>query len=171
MPCADRSPTVSSGASANVCTDMVHKTALPCVLVGCKCDNHPAHRQVDPAVVEQRAKTLVGDLLAFQSSDGMPESQRICLSVMLRAILASRQGECAPSSALQRPWSLPARHGRPWLRRVHARSIGAVHPYNITHAAAVSMLPLVSRLCSSFHIPYIFRAASPFAMSSSRLTS
>ncbi|KAL1632479.1 hypothetical protein SLS56_003557 [Neofusicoccum ribis] len=60
--------------------NVVHKAALPCVLVGCKCDNHPAHRQVDPAVVEQRAKTLVGDLPAFQSSDGSPESQRICLS-------------------------------------------------------------------------------------------
>lgn len=74
-------------------TDVVHKTALPCVLVGCKCDHHPAHRQVDPAVVEQRAKTLVGELPAFRSSDGSPESQRLCLSVMLRAILASRQGE------------------------------------------------------------------------------
>ncbi|EKG21694.1 Ras-like guanine nucleotide exchange factor [Macrophomina phaseolina MS6] len=78
--------------------NVVHKTALPCVLVGCKCDNHPAHRQVDPAVVEQRAKTLVGDLPAFQSSDGSPESQRICLSVMLRAILASRQD--TPASKL-----------------------------------------------------------------------
>ncbi|GME47137.1 Ras guanine nucleotide exchange factor A [Neofusicoccum parvum] len=78
--------------------DVVHKAALPCVLVGCKCDNHPAHRQVDPAVVEQRAKTLVGDLPAFQSSDGSPESQRICLSVMLRAILASRQD--TPASKL-----------------------------------------------------------------------
>lgn len=78
--------------------NVVQKTALPCVLVGCKCDNHPAHRQVDPAVVEQRAKTLVGDLPAFQSSDGSPESQRICLSVMLRAILASRQD--TPASKL-----------------------------------------------------------------------
>ncbi|KAK0663104.1 Ras guanine nucleotide exchange factor A [Lasiodiplodia hormozganensis] len=78
--------------------NVVHKAALPCVLVGCKCDNHPAHRQVDPAVVEQRAKTLVGDLPAFQSSDGSPESQRICLSVMLRAILASRQD--TPASKL-----------------------------------------------------------------------
>ncbi|KAF2143266.1 uncharacterized protein K452DRAFT_297029 [Aplosporella prunicola CBS 121167] len=71
--------------------NVVHKTALPCVLVGCKCDNHPAHRQVDPAVVEQRAKALVGDLPAFQSSDGAPDSQRLCLNVMLRSILAARQ--------------------------------------------------------------------------------
>ncbi|KAL1382025.1 rap guanine nucleotide exchange factor 4 [Phyllosticta capitalensis] len=82
--------------------NVVHKTALPCVLVGCKCDHHPAHRQVDPAVVEQRAKTLVGELPAFRSSDGSPESQRLCLSVMLRAILASRQDQSKANAALRR---------------------------------------------------------------------
>ncbi|KAK8165536.1 ras guanine nucleotide exchange factor domain-containing protein [Phyllosticta citrichinensis] len=82
--------------------NVVHKTALPCVLVGCKCDHHPAHRQVDPAVVEQRAKTLVGELPAFRSSDGSPESQRLCLSVMLRAIIASRQDSSKANAALRR---------------------------------------------------------------------
>ncbi|KAK7553456.1 ras guanine nucleotide exchange factor domain-containing protein [Phyllosticta citricarpa] len=103
--------------------NVVHKTALPCVLVGCKCDHHPAHRQVDPAVVEQRAKTLVGELPAFRSSDGSPESQRLCLSVMLRAILASRQANAAlrrraaSNSSALRPIS-----PRPGRNRKHERA-------------------------------------------------
>jgi len=74
--------------------DAMHKTAMPCVLVSCKCDNHPAYRQVDPAVIEQKAKASFGEIDAMQTSEGAPEGYRKCMTALMRAIMAARYGEC-----------------------------------------------------------------------------
>jgi hypothetical protein len=66
------------------------------VLVACKCDHHPAHRKVDPAVVEKKAKTFLGEVNAFQTSEASPDAYRGCLSVITRAVISSKRRECQP---------------------------------------------------------------------------
>ena len=67
---------------------------VPYVLVASKCDQHPAHREVDPAVVEQKAKSFLGDIHTFQTSEASPEVDRGFLSVITRAVIAAKRREC-----------------------------------------------------------------------------
>lgn len=69
--------------------DTFHMAQLPFILVACKCDQHPAHGEVDPSVVEQKAKSFIGDVSVFQTSESSPEAHRACLSVITRAAIAA----------------------------------------------------------------------------------
>jgi hypothetical protein len=40
--------------------------------------------------VDQRAKALIGDITAFQTSYTQPDSQKRCVAVLLRAIVSVR---------------------------------------------------------------------------------
>lgn len=75
---------------------LLSRSGLPFILVGCKCDSHPAHREVDPAVVEKKAKTFLGEVDTFQTSEALPETHRRCLSVITRAVISSKRRECYP---------------------------------------------------------------------------
>jgi hypothetical protein len=75
--------------------DVLSKVSLPAILVACKCDQHPAHREVDPAMVEHKAKQFLPDVNVFQTSQASPETQKGCLSVITRAVIASKRRECA----------------------------------------------------------------------------
>lgn len=79
-------------------TDILSKAALPFVLVACKCDQHPAHREVDPAVVEQKAKSFLGDVSVFSTSEASPETHRSCLSVIIRAAISAKRPRSRASS-------------------------------------------------------------------------
>ncbi|KAJ4333052.1 hypothetical protein N0V95_009513 [Ascochyta clinopodiicola] len=68
---------------------MLANAALPFVLAACKCDQHPAHREVDPAVVEQKATSFLGPLSVFSTSESAPDTHRACLSVVIRAAIAA----------------------------------------------------------------------------------
>jgi hypothetical protein len=72
---------------------ILSKAHVPFVLVACKCDQHPAHREVDPSVVEQKAKSFLGDVRVFQSSAGSPDTQRECLTFMTKAVIAAKRRE------------------------------------------------------------------------------
>ncbi|KAJ4368876.1 hypothetical protein N0V83_005958 [Neocucurbitaria cava] len=78
------------------------KAQLPFILVACKCDQHPAHREVDPAVVEQKAKSFIGDVNVFQTSESSPETHRGCLSVITRAAIAAKRPHSQASMARRR---------------------------------------------------------------------
>ncbi|KAF1852159.1 ras GEF [Cucurbitaria berberidis CBS 394.84] len=78
------------------------KAQLPFILVACKCDQHPAHREVDPAVVEQKAKSFIGDVNVFQVSEAAPETHRGCLSVIVRAAIAAKRPQSQASSMARR---------------------------------------------------------------------
>ncbi|EAT84804.2 hypothetical protein SNOG_07338 [Parastagonospora nodorum SN15] len=67
------------------------KAHIPFVLVACKCDQHPAHREVDPSVVEQKAKTFLGDVRVFQSSASSADTQRECLTFVTRTVIAAKR--------------------------------------------------------------------------------
>ncbi|KNG50267.1 rap guanine nucleotide exchange factor 4 [Stemphylium lycopersici] len=79
-----------------------NKAHLPFILVACKCDQHPAHREVDPAVVEQKAKSFIGDVSVFQTSESSPETHRACLSVITRAAIAAKRPRSQASIARRR---------------------------------------------------------------------
>ena len=76
------------------------KTDSPCVLVSCKCDNPPRARQIEAGTVEELGQNF-GGIDTYQTSANVPESQKRCISILLRAILAKSSGEldvlyCSP---------------------------------------------------------------------------
>lgn len=71
----------------------IYNASIPFILVACKCDFPSTHRHVDPAGVEKRAKALIGDITAFQTSKAQPDSQKRCVAVLLRAIVSMRNRE------------------------------------------------------------------------------
>jgi hypothetical protein len=79
--------------------DALSITYLPYLLVACKCDNHPVHREVDPAIVEQKAQKLVGEINVFQTSESAPETQQRSLAVILRSTIAARRSKLSPISS------------------------------------------------------------------------
>ncbi|KAH8818259.1 ras guanine nucleotide exchange factor domain-containing protein [Hyaloscypha sp. PMI_1271] len=60
---------------------------LPTILVSCKCDNPENTRQVSVETMEDACSSCVE---AVKTASNVPESARLCLSSMLKAIMASR---------------------------------------------------------------------------------
>ncbi|KAF2190778.1 ras GEF [Zopfia rhizophila CBS 207.26] len=117
---------VTSNESLTQVPEMLNalsKASLPFVLVACKCDQHPAHREVDPAVIEQKAKSFFGDVNTFQTLESAPDTQKRCLSVITRSVIASRRRES--STTRRRANSSAVRHvapREPWGSRKHERA-------------------------------------------------
>ncbi|CAI6339166.1 unnamed protein product [Periconia digitata] len=118
---------VTNKASLQLVPEMLHvlsKSGLPFILVAAKCDKHPALREIDPARVEERAKKFPGDVNAFQTSTEQPETQRGCLSVITRAVIAAKRPISQTSMARRRANSSAVRSSiakDPWGRR-HERA-------------------------------------------------
>ncbi|KAF9698291.1 hypothetical protein EKO04_003907 [Ascochyta lentis] len=81
---------------------MLANANMPFVLAACKCDQHPAHREVDPAVVEQKAKSFLANLSVFSTSESAPDTHRACLSVVIRAAIAAKRPRSQASSRRRR---------------------------------------------------------------------
>ncbi|KAF2131174.1 ras GEF [Dothidotthia symphoricarpi CBS 119687] len=81
---------------------ILSKTSLPFILVACKCDQHPAHREVDPAVVGQKATTFLGDVGVFQTSQSALDTYQTCLSAITRAAIAAKRPRSQASMARRR---------------------------------------------------------------------
>jgi hypothetical protein len=75
----------------NINVAILSKAHVPFVLVACKCDQHPAHREVDPVVVEQKAKSYLGEVPVFQSSSASAETQRECITFVTKAVIAAKR--------------------------------------------------------------------------------
>ncbi|KAF1832114.1 ras GEF [Decorospora gaudefroyi] len=96
---------VTSQESLNKVPEMLNtlsKVQLPFILAACKCDQHPAHREVDPLVVEQKAKSFIGDVSVFQTSESSPETYQTCLSIITRAAIAAKRPRSQASMARRR---------------------------------------------------------------------
>jgi hypothetical protein len=76
--------------------DALVNTSLPTILVSCKCDNPENARQIDVASMESACLSCVE---AVKTASNVPESARLCLSSMLRAIMAYRNGRSRLSYA------------------------------------------------------------------------
>jgi hypothetical protein len=70
--------------------DGLVNSSLPTILVSCKCDNPENTRQIDAESMEQACQSCIE---AVKFASNVPESARLCLSSMLRAIMANRNGK------------------------------------------------------------------------------
>ncbi|KAF2005293.1 rap guanine nucleotide exchange factor 4 [Amniculicola lignicola CBS 123094] len=103
----------------------VFKASLPFSLVACKCDNHPAHRAIDIAVIDQKAKALVGEVNHFQTTDSALDAHKGCLSVMTRAVIAAKRPRSQASTTRRRANSSAVRGvgvKDQWAARKHERA-------------------------------------------------
>ncbi|KAI9049885.1 hypothetical protein LZ554_006033 [Drepanopeziza brunnea f. sp. 'monogermtubi'] len=73
---------------------LVH-SAMPAILVSCKCDNPENSRQINVENMEEACASCVE---AVKTAENAPESARLCLSSMLRAIMANRKLSAKTSS-------------------------------------------------------------------------
>ncbi|KAF2636438.1 ras GEF [Massarina eburnea CBS 473.64] len=116
---------VTNKLSLTLVPEILHvlsKSGLPFILVAAKCDQHP--REVDPATVEEKARKFPGDVNAFQTSADQPETQRGCLSVITRAVIACKRPPSQASMARRRANSSAVRSSLtkdPWGRK-HERA-------------------------------------------------
>lgn len=70
--------------------DALVNSSLPTILVSCKCDNPENTRQIDVESMEAACSSCVE---AVKFASNVPESARLCLSSMLRAIMLNRNGQ------------------------------------------------------------------------------
>jgi hypothetical protein len=68
----------------------IYHAGMPYLLVACKCDYSPNLRPIDTSRVDAPLQTLVGDVRTFQTSESSPDTQKRCMAVMLRQIIAKR---------------------------------------------------------------------------------
>ena len=71
-------------------SDALSASNLPTILVSCKCDNPENTRQVSVETMEDTCSSCVE---AVKTASNVPESARLCQSSMLKAIMASRNGQ------------------------------------------------------------------------------
>lgn len=69
--------------------DALVYSALPTILVSCKCDNPVNTRQIDTESIEA---ACLAEVETVKTAANVPESARLCLGAMLRAIMANRIG-------------------------------------------------------------------------------
>jgi hypothetical protein len=70
--------------------DGLVNSSLPTILVSCKCDNPENTRQID---VESMEAACLSCVEAVKTAANVPESARLCLSSMLRAVMSNRNGQ------------------------------------------------------------------------------
>jgi hypothetical protein len=68
----------------------IYHAGIPYLLVACKCDYSPNLRPVDTSRVDAPLKSIVGDIRTFETSEASPDTQKRCMAVMLRQIIAKR---------------------------------------------------------------------------------
>lgn len=72
----------------NYHADALIYSALPTILVSCKCDNPVNTRQIDTDSIEAACLT---EVQTIKTASNVPESARLCLGAMLRTIMAHRK--------------------------------------------------------------------------------
>ena len=70
-------------------SDGLVKSNLPTILVSCKCDNPENSRQISVNSMEEACSACVD---AVKTASNVPETARLSLSSMLRAIMTHRAG-------------------------------------------------------------------------------
>jgi hypothetical protein len=76
--------------SLTMFSDGLVNSALPTILVSCKCDNPENTRQINVESMELACHSCIE---AVKTAANVPESARLCLSSMLRAIMMNRNGK------------------------------------------------------------------------------
>lgn len=72
--------------------DAIKNSALPSVLVSCKCDTPTAERELDPIIIEQKARRSISGISTLQTSENGEGSHKQAISMLLRAIIIGSPG-------------------------------------------------------------------------------
>ncbi|KAF2768205.1 ras GEF [Teratosphaeria nubilosa] len=80
------------------------KSSLPSILISAKCDTPRSNRELDPTVIERKARGSISGLDTIQLSETGAENHRQALSMILQSILgnAGDEGSIARSSSVNR---------------------------------------------------------------------
>lgn len=73
-----------------VCIGALVNSSLPTVLVATKCDNPESSRQIDTEAVGTACQSC---LATFKTSSSKPETARMSLFTLLKALVLNRQGQ------------------------------------------------------------------------------
>lgn len=97
--------------------------------MSCKCDNPPPARQLEPGTLGQLGGPF-GSVDTRQTSASKPQSQKQCISIILRAILAQSKGEFSVPLFAQ----IPGFHLIEWL----GQNCAPVPAFNVRSTSYVS---------------------------------
>ena len=62
------------------------------MLISCKCDTPAAKRELDPTVIEQKARRSITGIGTLQTSEASQESHRKAMSMILQQIIFGEPG-------------------------------------------------------------------------------
>ncbi|PGH19090.1 hypothetical protein AJ79_00124 [Helicocarpus griseus UAMH5409] len=85
------------------------KSLIPFIVVACKCESQVPSSRLDPATFDQ-ARRVLGGIEVQQTYSDAPDSQKKCISNILRAIIARTSAHSQPSPASP---TLPATSSQP----------------------------------------------------------
>ncbi|RYP26103.1 hypothetical protein DL766_006838 [Monosporascus sp. MC13-8B] len=117
-------------------------SSLPTVLVATKCDNPENARQIDTEAVASACQSC---LATFKTSASKPETARISLFTLLKALVLSRQDAESPEGAGQRRRAASAAHLDAPLEPINARPISQ----HSKHSRASSDMSLIRGFSAS----------------------
>ena len=70
----------------------ITRASLPSVLVSAKCDRPVGERELDPMLIEQKARRSISGIGTLQTSGHSSESQKQAISMILKLILFGAPG-------------------------------------------------------------------------------
>lgn len=82
------------------------KAGVPCLLVSTKGDCDPTTRQLNPTLIEQKARLIVDGLTAFESSVASPDGAKRCINILIQDIAHRHREEEEMMSRSQSKTSL-----------------------------------------------------------------
>lgn len=75
------------------------KATIPFIVVACRCEGQIPSSRIDPATYDQARRVLVGIEVHHTYPDA-PDSQKKCISNILRAIIARTAGKAFPGGSI-----------------------------------------------------------------------
>lgn len=119
----------------------IQRAATPSVLVSCKCDTHPAERQVDPTGIELKARQAVKTLQTLQASVAHPETYKRGLAMLVKSVVHGEAAQQARDASANR-------------RRAQSNALRPISPRPpslVGHARASSEHSMLSQYKDKMH--------------------
>ena len=93
---------IAAHADLRVNVDAIRKASLPSVLISAKCDTPIEERQVDPVMIEQKARRSISGISTLQTTRRSVDEQKHAIFTILKAVVLGNAGTyrnaCDPGS-------------------------------------------------------------------------
>ncbi|KAK5736918.1 hypothetical protein LTR17_007062 [Elasticomyces elasticus] len=124
----------------------IRKASLPSVLISSKCDTPVESRELDPAMIEQKARRSISGINTLQTTGRSLENQKRAIFMILKAVILGQSGTVASLTIvmfhlLTLETEEKARNASPSRRRAQSNAVRPVSPRppgGIGHARANS---------------------------------